>query len=173
MFRFLVIQLAEASYELYRSNYNGDIYCERWLIIHLFFLITANWLSGGSPANVSFRNRPGNETHSSKLIKTCWDFQTSHLCRYLDIYNRELASLQFYSTRYLFSQYEYKTQNAKKKKVTIEISVDGVRICLKKRKRKMRVVSFRRCWNVFKKTWNKRFFIVFLFRENHKIGPET
>lgn len=36
-------------------------------------------------------------------------------------------------------RYEYKVQNAKKKKVTIEISVDGVRICLKKRKRKMRV----------------------------------
>lgn len=39
-------------------------------------------------------------------------------------------------------QYENKTQNSKKKKVTIEISVDGVRICLKKRKRRMRVVSF-------------------------------
>ncbi|CRK92817.1 CLUMA_CG006272, isoform A [Clunio marinus] len=36
-------------------------------------------------------------------------------------------------------RYEYKIQNAKKKKVTIEISVDGVRIFLKKRKRKMKV----------------------------------
>lgn len=50
-------------------------------------------------------------------------------------------------TFYLFPQYEYKTQNAKKKKVTIEISVDGVRICLKKRKRKMKVVSSDRLLN--------------------------
>lgn len=34
-------------------------------------------------------------------------------------------------------QYECKVQNMKKRKVTIEISVDGVRVCLKKKKRKV------------------------------------
>lgn len=67
-------------------------------------------------------------------------------------------------------QYEYKLQNAKKKKVTIEISVEGVRICLKKRKRKMRVVSLAKLEITVARFSRKDDFI---FRKNHKTGRET
>ncbi len=60
----------------------------------------------------------------------------------------------------IFQQYEYKQQNAKKKKVTIEISVDGVRICLKKRKRRMRVVS---CCNAHESSLMIKLFSSFYF----------
>lgn len=66
-------------------------------------------------------------------------------------------------------QYEYKQQNAKKKKVTIEISVDGVRICLKKRKRRMRVVS---CCSVHESSLMIKLFL-FTHRENHRTGQRT
>lgn len=91
-------------------------------LINVSFLITVNWLSRGASSDQPVWDRPGYATHSGRSI-----YQRRFVC---------------FATNYEFSlQYEYKLQNTKKKKVTIEISVDGVRICLKKRKRRMKVVS--------------------------------
>uniref|UniRef100_A0A1B0D5X1 PID domain-containing protein n=1 Tax=Phlebotomus papatasi TaxID=29031 RepID=A0A1B0D5X1_PHLPP len=45
--------------------------------------------------------------------------------------------LDFLALKFISSlEYECKVQNMKKRKVSIEVSVDGVRVCLKKKKRK-------------------------------------
>lgn len=46
---------------------------------------------------------------------------------------RGLISIEFL----FLLQYEYKIQNARKRKVTVEISLDGLRVNLKKRKKKV------------------------------------
>lgn len=138
------------------SNYHGDIHDARWLISISFFLITVNRLSRGPPADESLRDRPGNATDPSKLIR-----------------NGKLLSLLIKIYSFAFPQYEYKIQNAKKKKVTIEISVDGVRICLKKRKRKALTVSFSLDAVAMFRIIIFIFITVFVFRKNLKTGRET
>lgn len=43
----------------------------------------------------------------------------------------------FSSVHFYLQQYECKLQNIKKRKVDIQVSVDGVKVCLKKKKRKV------------------------------------
>lgn len=91
--------------------------------------VAVHWLDGGTTAHQPNGDRGGDAAYSCKCIYLSISLVC---CVYVCVENEFLFSCLLVALYLL--QYEFKAKGIKKKKVTLEVSVDGLKVTLRKKK---------------------------------------